>query len=74
MKKYTYKEVYGTYGEIYEQFTEKTGINGDMIVDWRPASNIYTDLGVTISNAIVVNLLFGGQIIYSPDKEFRVVR
>ena len=72
MKKYTYKEVYGTYGEIYEQFIEKTAINSDMIVDWRPAANFYTDIGVDIRNAIVVQLKSGGWIIYTPDKEFHV--
>lgn len=72
MKKYTYKEVYGTYGEIYEQFISKAGISEDMIIDWRPASSFYTDLGVDIKNAIMVQLWSGGWIIYTPDKEFKV--
>lgn len=72
MKKYTYKEVYGTYGEIYEQFISKAGISEDMILDWRPASSFYTEIGVNIRRAIDIQLRGGGRIIYTPDKEFKV--
>lgn len=72
MKQYTYKEVYGTYGEIFYQFKWKTGISDDMILDWRPASSFYTDLGINIRRAIVIDLRDGGRIIYTPDKRFHV--
>lgn len=69
---YTNKTMYGIYGKIYDQFKENTGISSDMIIDWRPAANFYTDLGVDIKNAIVIQLWSGGWIIYTPDKEFKV--
>ena len=53
-----------TYEDIYKLFKSETGIDGSLIDDYRPATPLYTDLKVSIPNAIVVWIKNGGKIIY----------
>lgn len=57
-----------TYEEIYKSFKMETGISGDLINDYIPATKIY--VGLDIPNAIVVWLHSGGSMIYTPFTEY----
>lgn len=51
-----------TYGEIYKQFLEKTGIPESLIDDYRPCVPLF-DVP-RINDAILVWLKGGGKLIY----------
>lgn len=51
-----------TYGDIFNEFKEATGISEDCLVDYRPCAKRYAD--VDINGAICIQLKGGQKLIY----------